>query len=346
MPILVVFHSDDFRWCGPPHLLAEWDSLVAAFEASRYKVKDCTKESSLGINVTSDEKGNFYLDQKKLIESAVKAAKVSGAKVQKLPYPLEVPSLSKADNAKTEAKANDMAKVPYRALVGMLSYIMGHTKPDIAYALIVLSRYCNNPGRRHVEFLLCLVKYCEYSKDDRLKFQAHPCPYDAETMRSLTQARFQCDANLAGNLENSHSTSVHIGYIGLSVVSFTSKTQGSLSTSTAESEIKAVNQCLKEKASALRGMLNLMGFPQDATIIEEDNQACVYAPEIPHMTRGMRHLDLTELLMKEKVDAKEIKLLKVASADTTSDLSTRRLALPLFNKLTSRIMDKTLRVNL
>ena len=29
-----------------------------------------------------------------------------------------------------------------------------------------------------------------------------------------------------------------------------------------------------------------MGFPQDATIIEEDNQACVYASEIPHMTRG------------------------------------------------------------
>ena len=45
----------------------------------------------MGINVTSDEKGNFYLDQKNLRESAVKAAKVSGAKVQKLPYPLDGP---------------------------------------------------------------------------------------------------------------------------------------------------------------------------------------------------------------------------------------------------------------
>ena len=54
----------------------------------------CTKEPFVGINVTSDEKGNFYLDQKKLIENA--AAKVSGAKVQKLPYPLDGPSLSKA----------------------------------------------------------------------------------------------------------------------------------------------------------------------------------------------------------------------------------------------------------
>ena len=64
------------------------------------------------------------------------------------------------------------------------------------------------------------------------------------------------------------------------------------------------------------------------------------------MTRGMHHLDLAELLIKKKVDAKEIKLLKNASADNTSDLDTKRLALPLFNKLTSRIIDETLRLNL
>ena len=348
MPILVMFHSDDFRWSGPPHLLAEWDILVAAFEAARYKVKDCTKEPFVGINVTSDTQGNYYLDQKDKIEGLVKAARVTGAKVQKLPYPLDGPSLSNADNAKDAAEAAECAsRVQYRQLIGMLSYIMGHTRPDIAYALNVLSRYCNNPGRRHNEFLLCLVKYCEYSKDNRLKFHAHHGPYDAVTMRSLTQARFQCDADLAGNLDNKHSTSAHIGYLGHhSVVSFTSKTQGSLSTSTAESEIKAVNQCLKEEALAMRGMLIMMGFPQDATIIEEDNQACVYASEIPHLTRGMRHLDLAEMLIKEKVESKEIKLLKVASADNTSDIGTKRLALPLFNKLTSRIMDTSLRVNL
>ena len=60
----------------------------------------------------------------------------------------------------------------------------------------------------------------------------------------------------------------------------------------------------------------------------------------------MRHLDLAESLIEEKVEAKEIKQLKVASADNTSDLGTKRLALPLFNKLTSRIIDKSLRVTL
>ena len=48
-----------------------------------------------------------------------------------------------------------------------------------------------------------------------------------------------------------------------------------------------------------------LGFPQDATIIEEDNQACVYASEIPLLTRGMKHLDLAEMLIIEKVESYE-----------------------------------------
>ena len=39
------------------------------------------------------------------------------------------------------------------------------------------------------------------------------------------------------------------------------------------------------------------GFPQDATIIEEVSQSCVYASEIPHLTRGIRHFDLAEMLI-------------------------------------------------
>ena len=54
----------------------------------------------------------------------------------------------------------------------------------------------------------------------------------------------------------------------------------------------------------------------------------------------------TSWLIKEKVESNEIKLIKVASADNTSDLDTKRLALPLFNKLTSRIIDKSLRIDL
>ena len=70
----------------------------------------------------------------------------------------------------------------------------------------------------------------------------------------------------------------------------------------------------------MRGMLILMGFPQDATIIEENNQACVYTSEIPHMTRGMRHLDLAELL---ESGGQGDKTTEGFSADNTSDIGTK-----------------------
>ncbi len=281
------------------------------------------------------------------VEGLVKVANLTGARVERLPYPLEGLALSRADNAKNTEEERESAKFPYRTLVGMISYVTGHTKPDIAYALNVVSRYCNNPGPRHITFLKTLIKYCEYSKDDRLKFTAHPGPYDAKTMQAMVQLRFQVDADLGGNLDNDHSTTSFIGYLGPNnVVCYVSKTQGSMSTSTAESEIKAVNQCLKDELIAMRNMLTSMGFPQDTTIIEEDNQACVYASETTLITKGLRHLQLNEKYFKVNVQNGIVKLMKVASGDNTSDIGTKRLPQPLFNKLVSRIIDQTLRVNL
>ena len=100
--------------------------LSHIFRGSQVQGQGLYKATSDRINVTSDNQGNYYLDQKKSIEGVVKAAKVSGCKVQKLPYPLEELSLSKANNAKDEAEAKEVAKVPYRALIGMRRHHGAH----------------------------------------------------------------------------------------------------------------------------------------------------------------------------------------------------------------------------
>ena len=69
--------------------------------------------------------------------------------------------------------------------VGELMYGMVHT---IMYALDILSRYGNNLGPRHIEFLKHLLKYCKYAKLDRLKFATHDGPI--ETMTQALQLKF------------------------------------------------------------------------------------------------------------------------------------------------------------
>ena len=113
-------------------------------------------------------------------------------------------------------------------------YGMVHTSITVMYALNILSRYGNNPGPRHIEFLKHLLKYCKYAKLDRLKFAAHDGPTDMKTMTQVLQLKFQFDTDLGGDQDNGHSQTSYIGCLGESVICWCSTDQGSVSTSTAE----------------------------------------------------------------------------------------------------------------
>ena len=339
-PILIIAHSDDFRWFGPAELLSEWTLLCNTFNEHRYKVTNCTDKEFVGIRIQCDEHFNYYADQSRMIEEITKEMNLTGAKGELLPYPIDGPSLSKADNASDDEKA-ECNKFPYRRVVGQLMYGMVHTMVCIVYALNVLSRYCNNPGPRHIQFLKHLLKYVKHARYDRLKFHTYDGPTDIASMTEQLQLRFQCDADLGGNLDNQHSQTSYLGYLGGDLICWCSTDQVSVSTSTAESEIKAVNHVLKTEVIPSRGILNSMGWTQEPTVIEEDNSACVAASKVTHLTRNLRHLDLAESYFKEKVADKTCVIEKVESRHNNSDLGTKRIPLPLFISLTSQLVDRS-----
>ena len=340
---LLIAHSDDFRWFGDMKDINEWDKLVVNFNKHKYKVTDCSDKEFVGIRITCDENFNYFMDQTRMIEEIIDGIGMKNAKDEALPYPLEKDSLSKKDNA-TPAQLIECSKFPYRRIVGQLMYGMVHTMMPIMYALNVLSRYGNNPGPRHIEFAKHLLRYVKMSKADRLRFRTHDGPTDIKTMTEVLQLRFQCDADLAGNPDTLHSQTSFLGYLGDSLICWCSTDQGSISTSTAESEIKAVNHTLKAEVIANRGILTTMGWKQAPTIIEEDNKACVDASMLTHMTRGLRHLAITENFLKEKYADGTCVLIKVATSDNNSDIGTKRVIRQVFEKLTNDIIDKSLRI--
>ncbi|GJS21072.1 retrovirus-related pol polyprotein from transposon TNT 1-94 [Tanacetum coccineum] len=52
-----------------------------------------------------------------------------------------------------------MSKVPYANTVQSLMYLMVCTRPDIAYAVSVVSKYLANPGKNHWEAVKWILKY-------------------------------------------------------------------------------------------------------------------------------------------------------------------------------------------
>ena len=344
-PLLIIAHSDDFRWFEPEDLLSEWDRLCKTFNEHKYKVTDCTNNEFVGIRITCDPQFNYYADQTRMIDDIVKETNITGARDEHLPYPTDGPPLSKLDNSTPDNKS-ECDKFPYRRIVGQLMYGMVHSMVCIMYALNVLSRYCNSPGPRHILHLKHLLKYVKFSRLDRLKFHTHDGPTDITTMTAILQLRFQCDADLGGNPDNAHSQTSFLGYLGGDLICWCSTDQGSVALSTAESELKAVNYALKSEVIPCRGIMNIMGWTQQPTVIEEDNSACVAASKVTHLTRNLKHLFINENWFKEKVNDKTCIVTKIESRLNNSDHGTKRIPLPLFTSLTSQIVDRSERNNL
>jgi hypothetical protein len=58
-------------------------------------------------------------------------------------------NLSTDQCPKTQEEEEDMSRVPYASAVGSLMYAMVYTRPDIAHAMGVLSKYMSKPRKEH-----------------------------------------------------------------------------------------------------------------------------------------------------------------------------------------------------
>ena len=92
--------------------------------------------------------------------------------------------------------------------------------------------------------------------------------------------------------------------------------------------------------------MNAIGWIQQPTIIQEDNQACVDALKAKHMTRNLLHLELAQLWFKEKVADGTCIIEKVDSKEKNSDIRTKRVPKFIFEYLTHKLVDKSLRTNI
>ena len=73
---------------------------------------------------------------------------IENAKAVSTPLPGHL-KLTKEMCPKTQEEEDNMSKVPYASAVGSLMYAMVCTKPDIAHAMGVVSRYMSHLGIEH-----------------------------------------------------------------------------------------------------------------------------------------------------------------------------------------------------
>nr|GFB59591.1 retrotransposon protein, putative, Ty1-copia subclass [Tanacetum cinerariifolium] len=81
--------------------------------------------------------------------------------------------LSKSQGTSTPAEMKRMQNVPYASAVGSIMYAMRCTRPDVAFAQNITSRFEQNPGDIHWTTVKNILKYLRNTKDMFLVYGAN-----------------------------------------------------------------------------------------------------------------------------------------------------------------------------
>ncbi|XP_023763342.1 secreted RxLR effector protein 161-like [Lactuca sativa] len=108
-------------------------------------------------------------------------------------------------------------------MAGSLIYLT-LTQPDMSFAVGVLSRFMQNPGKPHIGVPSRVLRYIKAILNYSLQFMREPyCKLIAF-----------CNADYAGDLNTRSSTAGYVFMLGSNIISWTKKHQLTVSLSTTE----------------------------------------------------------------------------------------------------------------
>ena len=211
----------------------------------------------------------------------------------------------------------------YQQAIGCLTYLSTATRPDIAVAVNILSRFMSKPNKEHWSGVKRIFRYLKGTLDFGLKFSMNEG--NAELIGFS-------DADWAGDLNTRHSTSGYIFQIGSSTVSWCSKKQATVAKSTTEAESVAL-ALATQKAIWLRSLLSDLGQELTSpTNIFEDNQGAIQLAKNPKFHNRTKHVDVTYHFIRERVNSNEISVTYCATNEMKADIMTKGLSKVLFEK--------------
>ncbi|KAK0597024.1 hypothetical protein LWI29_021057 [Acer saccharum] len=188
----------------------------------------------LGIRIHREMNSKkLYLSQEKYIEKVLQRFNMDKAKAVSSPLATHF-KLNIEQCRSTDVEKKDMERVPYASAVGSLMYAMVCTRPDIAYAVGVVSQFLSNPGREHWNAIKWIMRYLRGTSSLRLCFGN-----EKPLLVGYT------DADMAGDVDTRKSTSGFLITFAGGAVAWQSRLHKCLALSTTEAKFIAATEACK-----------------------------------------------------------------------------------------------------
>lgn len=167
----------------------------------------------------------------------------------------------------------------YQRLVGRLIYL-SHTRPDIAFAVSVVSQFMHDLKSHHMDAIYHILRY----------FKGCPRKGLLYTRQGNLQIECYTDADWAGSLDDRRSTSGYCTYVGGNLVSWRSKKQSVVARSTAEAEFLSMAHGICELRWLRILLMELKLFKNNLLMLYCDNKVAIDIANNPVQHDRTKHI--------------------------------------------------------
>ena len=235
----------------------------------------------LGIEVAYSKDG-IALSQHKYILDLLQETEQLGCKPTTTPLDVNVKIGKGEDGAVVD-------NVFYQGLIGKLIYL-NHTRPDVSYAVSLLSQFMSEPHEIHLRAAYKILSYLKFTARQGLFFR----------WEGGLSLEVYTDSDWARSVTDRRSTSGYCTFLGGSLITWRSKKQVSLSS--AEAELRALKRGVSE-CRWLKHLLEDIGVYNAAGIsLHCDNQSALAIAKNPVQHDRTKHMALNRHYLAENID--------------------------------------------
>lgn len=304
-------HVDDGALCGSSERILTfiWQSLLKHFDISWNN----KLEQIVGIQVEHTARG-IFLSQPILASLVLQSTGFENSKVS-------TPMIANLKLDTTDVSMTPVEGSKYLSILGSLSYLAIGTRPDIAHTVNYLARFSSRPSEAHWQAFKHLLRYLSGTKLEGILFESGHGDEDLVTF---------CDASWGG--EYSRSTHGFIVFLYGNPISWASRRQSCVATSTCHAEYMALGVAAQESIW-IQTLLRDIFTKDFITTMRCDNTAAIKVANDLHLTKRLHHVTREFHYVNEQIHDGNLIIEWIDSPSQKADILTKSLGNVLFNTM-------------
>jgi hypothetical protein len=309
----------------------------------------------LGIQITMTGPSEFLLTQTGLIDKVLAATGMTDCNGCDTPCTTDPLHADKDGDPFEEDWA-------YDAVIGMLMFLSGNTRPDIAYAVHQAARFTHGTRNSHAAGVKRILRYLKRTKSEGL------------ILKPQKNLKVDCyvDADFGGlfsveDKQDPISVKSRTGYVIMyrgAPLLWASKMQTQVALSTMEAEYIALSQSMRDLIPIREVLKELMtivfertplityhshckafddsigttSFAIPQSTVYEDNDACLKFARMPKLTPRTKHIGIPYHWFHTQVERLEIQIERIDTTLQLADQFTKGLPVDMFRNARKHLM--------